>query len=111
MKPNQPILLLLSIFLFQFSFAQTSKIEGYVKDIKGVPLIGATVFIEGTTTGASTNVDGFYTIENVEVGSYNLVARFIGYESQTKFNIILKSAGNQPYNFTLEEQSTDVARL
>ncbi len=111
MKPNQPILLLLSIFLFQFSFAQTSKIEGYVKDIKGVPLIGATVFIEGTTTGASTNVDGFYTIENVEVGSYNLVARFIGYESQTKFNIILKSAGNQPYNFTLEEQSTDVGEV
>ena len=83
----------------QFVSAQKGKIEGYVKDVKGLPLIGATVFIEDTTTGASANLDGFYSIENVEVGSYNLVASYLGFQSQTKYNIIVKSACNQPYNF------------
>ena len=111
MKPTQLILLVLSFFIASFSVAQTAKIEGYVKDVKGLSLIGATVFIEGTTQGASTDVNGFYSIENVEVGSYNLVATYIGFQSQTKFNIIVKSAGNQPYNFTLEEQTTDVGEV
>lgn len=111
MKSTKLILLVLSIFIFHFAVAQKANIEGYVKDIKGLPLIGATVFIEGTTTGASTNIDGFYSIEDVEVGWYNIVARFIGYESQTKFNIIVKSAGNQPYNFSLEEETTDVGEV
>ena len=111
MKSTKLLLVLLSMVSFQFASAQKGKIEGYVKDVKGLPLIGATVFIEGTTTGGSANLDGFYSIENVEVGSYNLVATYIGYQSQTKFNIIVKSAGNQPYNFELEEQTTDVGEV
>jgi len=86
--------------------AQTGKLEGYVKDNKGLPLIGSTVYLEGTTIGASANVDGYYVIENIETGTYNLVATFIGYESQTQYNIPVKSAGNQPYNFVLEESAT-----
>jgi hypothetical protein len=111
MKSTKLLLVLLSMVSFQFASAQKGKIEGYVKDVKGLPLIGATVYIEGTTTGGSANLDGFYSIENVEVGSYNLVATYIGYQSQTKFNIIVKSAGNQPYNFELEEQTTDVGEV
>ncbi len=111
MKSIKSILLVLSIFTFQFIAAQTAKIEGYIKDVKGLPLIGATVFMEGTTKDASANLNGFYSIENVEVGSYNLVASYIGFKSQTKFNIIVKSAGNQPYNFELEEQTMDVGEV
>ncbi|MCH2215111.1 MAG: TonB-dependent receptor [Flavobacteriales bacterium] len=77
-----------------------------MKDNKGLPLIGSTVYLEGTTIGASANVDGYYVIENIEPGTYNLVATFIGYESQTQYNIPVKSAGNQPYNFVLEENAT-----
>ena len=111
MKFTQTLLLFLGTFTLQFSSAQTTTIEGYVKDIKELSLIGATVFIEGTTTGSSADLNGFYSIENVEVGSYNLVATYIGFQSQTKFNINVKSAGNQLYNFTLEEQITDVGEV
>jgi len=111
MKSTKLLLLMWGMLSVQFVSAQKGKIEGYVKDVKGLPLIGATVFIEGTTTGASANLDGFYSIENVEVGSYNLVASYLGFQSQTKYNIIVKSAGNQPYNFELEEQTTDVGEV
>ena len=111
MKSTKLLLLMWGMLSVQFVSAQKGKIEGYVKDVKGLSLIGATVFIEGTTTGASANLDGFYSIENVEVGSYNLVASYLGFQSQTKYNIIVKSAGNQPYNFELEEQTTDVGEV
>lgn len=111
MKSTQLLLLILGFISFQFASAQTTKIEGYVKDVKGLPLVGATIFIEGTATGASADLNGFYSIENVEVGSYGLVATYIGFQSQTKFNINVKSAGNQLYNFILEEQTTAVGEV
>ena len=40
-----------------------------------------------------------------------MVASYLGFQSQTKYNIIVKSAGNQPYNFELEEQTTDVGEV
>ncbi|MEM9051422.1 MAG: TonB-dependent receptor, partial [Bacteroidota bacterium] len=48
----------------------------------------------------------YYVIESIEPGTYNLIATFIGYEPQTQYNIPVKSAGNQPYNFVLEESAT-----
>jgi hypothetical protein len=55
--------------------------------------------IEGTTTGAPTDIEGYYKITNVPVGSFNLVATSIGYNSLTKFNIILNSGNEQIVNF------------
>lgn len=106
MKTLKLISTVIVLFFCQYTIAQSTKIEGYVKDVKGLPLIGANVYIEGTTNGASTDLDGYYFISGVEAGNYNLIAGYIGYESQTQFNILVKSVGNQLYNFQLEEQST-----
>ncbi|MDG5766213.1 TonB-dependent receptor [Balneolales bacterium ANBcel1] len=43
-------------------------------------LLGATVMIEGTNRGASTNMEGRFTIRNVQPGEYTLVATYIGYD-------------------------------
>ncbi|MEM8556599.1 MAG: TonB-dependent receptor [Bacteroidota bacterium] len=45
----------------------------------GDPLPGVNVVIEGTTQGASTDLEGFYTILNVRPGSYVLDFSFIGF--------------------------------
>ena len=45
------------IMMFQFSFAQKT-VSGTVSDDAGVPLPGATVVIQGTSTGTTTNFDG-----------------------------------------------------
>lgn len=88
--------------------ATAATIEGYVTDISGQPLPGATVFLEGTTTGSTTNLDGYFAIENVDPGTYNLVASYLGFKTQTKYNILLKSVGNQLYNFTLEDDTQTI---
>ena len=66
-----------------FAFAQSGKIAGTVTDAaSGEPLPGVNVVIEGTTQGATTNVEGAYTILNVRPGEYALRASFVGYADQ-----------------------------
>ena len=58
----------------------TGQISGVVRDGQtGETLPGANVRIDGTTTGASTNIDGEFRIIGVRPGSYDLVASFVGF--------------------------------
>lgn len=64
--------------------AQSYSISGYVKDQNdGNALVGANVFIEGTSIGAAADKNGFYEITNVKAGKYSLKAAYIGYKSFT----------------------------
>ncbi len=76
-----------------FSFSQTGKITGTIKDITtGEILIGATVMIEGTTKGSSVDVmTEKYVLENLSAGKYNLVARYVSYKDTLLQNIEIKS--------------------
>jgi hypothetical protein len=86
-------------------FAQEVSIRGTVVDEFGYPLAGAEVIIVDTPLGAQTDIDGIYLISGVTPGSYNLSVRFLGYESQTLYNIIVKSKGNPEYNFNLSPKT------
>ena len=65
------------------ALAQSSlgKIAGRVTDSFGEPLPGATVVIDGTTQGASTDIDGYYYILQVRTGVYTLRASYVGFAS------------------------------
>jgi TonB-linked SusC/RagA family outer membrane protein len=63
---------------FQLSFAQKT-VSGTVTDSSGVPLPGATVVVQGTSNGVTTNFDGIYSISANE--GDQLVASFVGYAS------------------------------
>ena len=74
----------LSSFLLVFAFGfsmQAQSISGTVSDENGVPLPGATVLVEGTSNGVSTDFDGNYSI-NASSGD-TLVFSFVGYTSQS----------------------------
>lgn len=64
-----------------FLFAQThGKIAGRVTDAEnGQPLPGVDVMIEGTSMGAATNAEGYYTILNVPPGTFTVKFSIIGY--------------------------------
>ncbi len=55
------------------------KIAGQIFDENGEQLIGATVMLQGTTIGASTDIDGSFTINNVPEGPQVLVVSYTGY--------------------------------
>ena len=64
-----------------FTIAQRTISGTVIDDPKGVPMVGASVIVKGTTTGTVTDVDGKYSL-SVPTGSATLVFGFVGYQSQ-----------------------------
>ena len=64
--------------------AQTSKISGKVySEADGEPVFGASVFVVGTAgVGASTDMDGNFTIENVPASATTLRVSYVGMSTQ-----------------------------
>ncbi len=69
---------------FFSSYAQTPvQVSGNVRDAQGQPVIGASVVVKGTTVGASTGIDGEFSLQVPPPAEANyLVISFIGYETQ-----------------------------
>ena len=58
----------------------TGKIEGHVRDQSGAPVASAQVVIVGTAFIATADARGYYFLNNVPAGVYNLKAAFVGYK-------------------------------
>ncbi|SEP78986.1 TonB-dependent receptor [Neolewinella agarilytica] len=102
----QRFLLLCSLFFVMAGSlaAQTRvTVKGYVRDAtNGETLIGATVFLDGTTKGTTTNEYGFYSL-TVDPGNYTLVSSYLGFEDQRKD---VELVGNFTVDFELGEAGT-----
>ncbi|WP_430410956.1 TonB-dependent receptor [Kordia sp.] len=96
------ICLLMSTFLFA---QEKFSVSGTIKDKKnGETLLGATVYLKGTTNGAVTNEYGFYSL-TAPKGTYTLVISFIGYKTITKeVNLTV----DQTVNLEINEASTSL---
>lgn len=63
--------------------AQISKVTGNVtSEEDGLPVVGASVLVKGTTIGTVTDIDGNFTLTNVPSSAGTLVISFIGMQSQ-----------------------------
>jgi TonB-dependent receptor len=71
-------------------------------------LIGANIIIIGTTTGASTDIDGIYSIKNLAPGKYTLRYSFISYQSLTVENVEVKPGGETKIDVSLQPASTEL---
>lgn len=85
-----------SVLTPQNSQQQTHSLSGTVVDEKGEPVIGANVSIKGTTQGTITDIDGQFSLENVNAKATLLIS-YIGYLPQeivagnkSIFHVILK---------------------
>ncbi len=74
----------LYIFIFLTSFFANAQQKGVIqgkvldkKDNTSIPFVN--VFLEGTTIGTQTNQEGSFTLKNIPIGNYRLVASMIGY--------------------------------
>ncbi len=86
------------------AFAQVGTIKGTIKDEKtGEGLIGANVVIEGTVQGASTDIEGNFTIPRVKAGKYNLVITSVSYIAKTIPNIEVYPDQTTVLNSSLKE--------
>ena len=56
-------------------------ISGVVYDVSGLPVIGASILLKGTSNGAVTDMDGAFVLNNVSADDV-LEISYIGYETQ-----------------------------
>jgi TonB-dependent receptor len=90
-----------------FAQDESGQISGTVKDVAtGAALPGASIWLKGTSLGASSNLTGFYVISRVPPGSYTLVVRFIGYVGK-EIVVEVKPGSTFEQNFSLLVQAVE----
>lgn len=73
--------------------AQTGEVRGFIYDqATSEPSIYTSVYLKGTTYGAQTNLDGFFSISRIPEGTYTLTVTSIGYD--TIFQSIVIKGGD-----------------
>jgi len=70
----------------------------------------ATIFIKGTTYGASTDETGHYMLVNLPVGTHLIKAQAIGFKPVEK-EITIKSGETKEVNFILEEDILNLEEI
>lgn len=91
----------LLLLLPLFALAQT--VRGTVTDAStNLPVLGASVVVQGTSNGTSTDFDGNYTLNNVPEDGI-IVISYLGYATQE-----IPYTGQQTLNIALAE---DAAQL
>ncbi|MDX1547122.1 MAG: carboxypeptidase-like regulatory domain-containing protein, partial [Rhodothermales bacterium] len=115
LRPLCGALALLGLFLLAPLPAlaqQTGTIAGTLVDSEtGAPLIGASAILEGTATGAATDLDGRFLIPNVEPGTYTVVLSYIGYDPMTVRGVEVRAGETTRIDVALSAEALEVGEL
>jgi outer membrane receptor protein involved in Fe transport len=104
--------LLVLIPLSQILSQTTGKISGVVTDKStGERIPFANVFVEGTTTGAASDIDGNYVIINIPPGLYRVTASVVGYQKQTVTDVRVNVDFTTRLNFQLSTGAVDLPTI
>ena len=81
---KRSLLIILALFgLVILSFSQNVKLSGKVLNKKNDPIVGATIQIDGSNTGTTSDVDGNFSV-SLSVGKkHTLVVSSVNYETKT----------------------------
>lgn len=89
----------LSIILSVKKVEQPVSVTGRIRDVNGQPVVGATIIVRGTSTGATTDTEGRFALAVATPSSAYLEVSYLGYEpqslavgSRTSFDITLRES-------------------
>ena len=101
-------LFLLLVFAATTAWAQTGKVSGQVTDFRtGEGLPGINVLVDGTTRGATTDIDGFYAIIGLQAGTIRLRVSAVGYATQIVENVRVNIGQTTTINLKLREEEIE----
>ena len=82
---NQLLIIIFTFLSFSLVAQKTGVVKGFVYDKEnGEAVLFTNVFLKGTTFGASTDINGFFFIDKVPEGNYNIEVTYLGYASFSK---------------------------
>ena len=99
---------LLLVFAASVSLSAQNIVKGTVLDTEGNPVIGAAIYVQNTSQGAVTDIDGKYSLAFSASSDAGTVIEVscMGYKKQN-----VKVKGSRILNFVLEEDSTMLDEL
>jgi TonB-linked SusC/RagA family outer membrane protein len=103
MKRKYMLFSLLGVLMVQFGFAQQKTITGNITDETGNALPGATILIENTQRGVTSDFDGNYSVEASE--NEVLIFSYVGY---TDKKIKIDTSNNYNVNLNLDNKLDEV---
>ena len=80
-----------------------ASISGEVRDAAGRPIVGATVLVQGTTNGVSTDAAGRFALTVAHPESARLEISYLGYETRT-----LEVGSRTTFDITLRETASEI---
>lgn len=96
----------LSILIFMAGL--NAQVSGLITSSTGDTLPYATIYIEGTTNGTTSNADGFFEIEVLDEEAV-LVAQYVGFKTEKK--LVNKSDLPLRLDFVLEVESVNITEI
>ena len=103
------LFILLAFLSSSFTYAQNT-ITFEIRDESGNPLIGATVIVEGTSTGTIANAQGVAKLDNIQDGQLEFDISFVGYE-EYKITLNFPHDNNRTIEIELEEGDEELEEI
>jgi hypothetical protein len=98
--------------LFGVVLGQTSTIKGRVfNSINNEAVPFANIIIEGTSLGATSDIEGNYILTNLEPGTYSVICSFIGFKRLVSYEVPVNSVRTTTLDFALVEESTTLDQV
>jgi hypothetical protein len=102
---------LLSLF-FNISWAQNAVVKGKIADANNnEPIPFANIIVEGTTIGATTDLDGNFTITGLTPGFINLRVSYVGYETSISSDILVNNNSIPYIEIALEPRASELEEV
>ena len=108
MKKN--LIIFISI-IFSFASGQNGIISGFVTDSSsGEALIGANVVLIESGKGMATEMNGYYIIQGVAVGTYTLMVSYVGFKTY-RAPVSIAAGESKKINVTLSEKMVEMTEV
>ena len=104
MAIKHSVIILLTLLVCSSARSAEGSIKGRVSakgDIE--PLVGASVFVQGTVRGSTTNTKGEFHISTLPAGTYTLIFSMVGYQRETRSNIVVQEGIETVVNVQLTQ--------
>ena len=97
---------------FCYISAQTSTIKGRIfNSINNEAVPFANIYIDSTSVGTTSDIEGNYRITDLKPGTYSLTCSFIGFKTQISSEVNVSSARITTLDFALVEESTNLNQV
>ena len=98
------LVIILSLSLSFIQGQDDGSVYGFVTDSSsGEALIGANVFINDFNIGMATDVNGYYVLQEIKPGNYEITVSYVGYEL-LKQNVTIVGGIAQKLDLVLREE-------